>query len=86
MDPWNALSAAASIAQFIEFGVNLVSKANEIREEGSPLNIKHLKKITSDLVGFERLFTKSQEARGRPKRQRPGRGKNSSTEDVINDL
>jgi len=46
------VSAAASIAQFIEFGANLVSKANEIREEGSPVDIKHLKKITSDLVGL----------------------------------
>jgi hypothetical protein len=52
MDPWNVLSAAASIAQFIEFGANLVSNSNEIREEGSPVDIKHLKKITSDLVGL----------------------------------
>ena len=46
------VSAAVSIVQFIEFGVNLVSKANEIREEGSPVNIKYLKKIISDLVGL----------------------------------
>jgi hypothetical protein len=49
LDPWTALSLAASIAQFIDFGSDIVSQTREIRERGSSVQTRHLKKIAADL-------------------------------------
>jgi len=49
LDPWTALSLAASIAQFIDFGSDVVSQAREIRERGSSVQTQHLKEIAENL-------------------------------------
>jgi hypothetical protein len=85
LDPWTALSAAASIAQFIEFGAKLVSKSNEIRKGGSSVDIKHLKKITSDLVGLNVGLRSRKKLEAGQSVKDLEQVKNSSTEDVIND-
>jgi hypothetical protein len=43
LDPLSALSIASSMAQFIEFGVDLVSYTNEIWNKGSTIDSDHLK-------------------------------------------
>jgi hypothetical protein len=52
MDPLSALSLAAAIAQFVEYGSKIVYQAKEIAESGSSVNVQHLSKVTSDLVGM----------------------------------
>jgi hypothetical protein len=52
LDPWTALSLAACIAQFIEFGTKLVADAKEIRESGSSSNVLNLRNVTADLVSI----------------------------------
>jgi hypothetical protein len=52
LDPWTALSLAACIAQFIDFGTKLVADAKEIRESGSPSNVLDLSNVTADLVSI----------------------------------
>lgn len=50
MDPLTALSLASSIVQFVDFGIKLVGKANEIREAGSTIDNVILQSVTKDLV------------------------------------
>ena len=50
MDPLSALSLAACIVQFIDFGSKLVCKTKEVAENGSLLSVQDLMTITSDLV------------------------------------
>ena len=49
LDPWTALSLAASITQFVDFGAKLISSAKTIREHGSSLDLISIKKTTEDL-------------------------------------
>lgn len=50
MEPLTALGLAASIAQFIDFGSNLVGKTREIAKAGSSVSVGHLLTLTSNLV------------------------------------
>ena len=58
MDPLSALSLAACIAQFIDFGLKLVSHATEIVETGSTVTVQHLSNITSDLTKINPILEK----------------------------
>jgi hypothetical protein len=50
MDPLSALSLAAAVAQFIDFGSELVCHTKEIVKSGSSVNVQHLSRVASDLV------------------------------------
>ena len=52
MDPLSALSLAACVVQFLDFGSKLVRETKEIVDGGSTLSVEHLSRITVDLVGF----------------------------------
>ncbi|KAL3419726.1 hypothetical protein PVAG01_08224 [Phlyctema vagabunda] len=52
LDPLTALSLAACIAQFIDFGTKLVVKSNEIRKTGSSVDVRYLENIATDLKGL----------------------------------
>jgi len=52
LDPWIALGVASSIAQLIDFGVNIVRLTREIQDEGSPAAISSLERVTSDLISL----------------------------------
>lgn len=58
MDPLTALSLAACIAQFIDFGSRLVCKTKEVAEAGSTVSVQHLSTIISDLVGINSSLKK----------------------------
>ena len=58
MDPLSALSLAACIAQFIDFGSKLASHATEIVEVGSTVIVQHLSNITSDLTKINSTLEK----------------------------
>lgn len=47
MDGLSALSVAASVAQFIEFGSSLVSKSKEIYQSANGLQIQHAEAATA---------------------------------------
>ena len=53
LDPLSALNIASSVAQFIEFGVNLFSYTNEIWNKGSTIDSGYLKKVALDLELLE---------------------------------
>jgi hypothetical protein len=46
LDPWTALSLAASVVQFIDFATNLLAEAKEIRAEGSSKETLNIEKAT----------------------------------------
>ena len=52
LDPLSALSIASSMAQFIEFGVDLASYTNEIWNKGSTIDSDYLK-VALDLELLE---------------------------------
>ena len=54
MDPLTALGLAASIAQFIDFGSNLVGKTRELAKAGSSVSVDHLSTLTSNLVDINK--------------------------------
>lgn len=54
MEPLTALGLAASIAQFIDFGSNLVGKTREIAKAGSSVSVDHLLTLTSNLVDINK--------------------------------
>ena len=54
MEPLTALGLAASIAQFIDFGSNLVGKTREIAKAGSSVSVDHLLTLTSDLADINK--------------------------------
>ena len=54
MEPLTALGLAASIAQFIDFGSNLVSKTRQIAKAGSSVSVDHLSTITSNLLDINK--------------------------------
>ena len=58
MDPLSALSPAACIAQFINFGSKLVSHATEIVEASFTVIVQHLSNITSDLTKINSTLEK----------------------------
>ena len=49
MDPLSALSIAACIAQFIDFGSKLFRQTKEISEAGSAVSAEHVATLTRDL-------------------------------------
>lgn len=51
-DPLSALSLAACIAQFIDFGSKLFRQTKEISEAGSAVSIEHIATITRDLTSI----------------------------------
>jgi hypothetical protein len=50
MIPLDALSLAANVVQFVSFGVDLLSKANEIRKDGALKEFVDLSTINRDLT------------------------------------
>lgn len=54
LDPWNALSLAAALAQFIDFGAKIISQTKEIKEAGSSVNTQNLEKINKDIIALSR--------------------------------
>ena len=54
MEPLAALGLAASVAQFIDFGSNLVGKTREIAKAGSSVSVDHLSSLTSNLLDINK--------------------------------
>lgn len=52
MDPLSALSLAACVVQFLDFGSKLVRETKEIAEGGSTVSVEHLSRVTVDLIRF----------------------------------
>ncbi len=50
LDPFSALSVAASAVQFIDFTAKLLSKSAQIRRDGSAIDIAYLRARTEDLI------------------------------------
>ena len=50
LDPFTALSVAATVVQFVDFGVRLVSEGVELYESGSLAKNDQLELITKDLT------------------------------------
>jgi hypothetical protein len=50
LDPWTALSLAATVAQFVDLGAKIVSNAKDIRKLGSSSNALNLREINNDLI------------------------------------
>jgi len=63
MDPLTALGLAASIAQFIDFGAELISQSKEIAEAGSSVSVAHLSAVTSDLIDINKNLEDQQISR-----------------------
>lgn len=49
LDPWTALSLAASLAQFVSFTIDLLSRAKRIRKKGELPELIDLQLVASDL-------------------------------------
>ena len=69
MEPLFALSLAASVAQFIDFGSKLVVKSKEIAENGSSVLVSHLSLITQDLVAISSSLEQQLKSRKAPEVQ-----------------
>lgn len=54
MDPYSlaAIGLAGNIVQFIDFGAKLLSKASQIRKDGSTAENIHLGAVTKDLARY----------------------------------
>ncbi|KAI3336812.1 hypothetical protein HD806DRAFT_19017 [Xylariaceae sp. AK1471] len=50
MDPFNALSIAASIVQFVNFTLDVLRDCREIRQAGQPLTFEAFEQTTNDLI------------------------------------
>ena len=59
MDPLSAVSLAGNLIQFIQFGVQIFCKANEIRKLGSVAVNLDLEDLTKDLNGLTSRLTLS---------------------------
>ena len=53
MEPLAALSLAAGIAQFLDFGSKLIKKTRELAEAETTPSLDHLFNVTSDLVRID---------------------------------
>lgn len=60
LDPFTALSLAASVVQFIDFGVRLLTDSAELYHTGTLLQHEDLEIITSDLVEVNALLKNRQ--------------------------
>ena len=58
MDPISALSLAANIIQFIDFGTRLLRDSKEIADTGSSVSVKSLSTLTRDLVEINSALKK----------------------------
>ncbi|KAL9090546.1 MAG: hypothetical protein Q9165_005307 [Trypethelium subeluteriae] len=59
MDPLSALTVATSAVQFVDFASKLISRANEIRKNGSTEDVEFLKAQTTDLIARNDFLQKS---------------------------
>ena len=61
MDPFSALSVAANIVQFVVYGVNIVSKGNQLYKstDGTLIENAELEEATVRLQGLSRAFQES---------------------------
>ncbi|KUJ13415.1 uncharacterized protein LY89DRAFT_651612 [Mollisia scopiformis] len=50
MDPLSALSIAASVAQFLDFGTKIICHTKEIADNGSSVTVKHISGLNNDLI------------------------------------
>ena len=64
MDPLSALSLAACVVQFLDFGSKLVRETKEIAEGGSTVGVEHLSRVTVDLVGFNSALDQQVKSKG----------------------
>ena len=60
LDPWTALSLAASIVQFIDFSVGIVSDAKEIQKGGKSLKVLAIESKRSRLISLCDTIRKNQ--------------------------
>ena len=54
MDPLSAISLAGNVTQFFDFGVKLLSKAEQIRKDGSTAEDNHLGNVRKDVHNSEK--------------------------------
>ncbi len=54
MEPLTALGLAASVAQFINLGSNIVGNTMEIAKAGSLVSVAHLSTLTSNLIDINK--------------------------------
>jgi hypothetical protein len=59
MDPVTALSLAAAVVQFVDFGSEILSEAKQIHEAGSSTGVSDLDKVTQDLMDANRRLKAS---------------------------
>jgi hypothetical protein len=71
-DPFAALSLAASIVQFVEFGIKLFGDGKAILGHGSTIRNRDLEAVVSDLIKLNE---------GLEKRRRPWAAARCNTED-----
>lgn len=50
MDPFNALSIAAAVVQFVEYATGILKDYREIRQAGQPLTFDAFEQTTKDLL------------------------------------
>lgn len=55
-DPVTSLGIAANVVQFVDFGVNLLTKGREIRQRGSTRANDELEALTQDLAGLSQYL------------------------------
>jgi hypothetical protein len=63
MEPLAALSLAACVAQFIDFGGKILRETREVTKSGSSISVKHLAVITNDLVDINSSIRRQLTAR-----------------------
>ena len=52
LDPITALGVAGNVVQFVDFGVNLLTRGFEIRQTGSTRGNDKLEALTRDLINL----------------------------------
>ena len=60
LDPWTALSLAASIVQFIDFTAGIVTEAKEIHKDGKSLKVLAVGSKTTRLISLCETIQKQQ--------------------------
>ena len=64
MDSLSALSLAASVVQFIDFGTRLVCKTKEFADNGSLISHRNLTSITANLMSISSSMRSQIDGRG----------------------
>ena len=78
MDPFNALSIAAAVVQFVDFTTGLLKDYREIRQAGQPLTFEAFEQVTNDLLKLKSTL------KNRTKRTKDPRGPLAEHEQVSN--